>query len=513
MEQACALQLKQITKRFGTVLANNNIDLTLYRGEILCLLGENGSGKTTLMNMVAGIYRPDAGEIFVGGAAAAIHSPHDAFQYGIGMVHQHFKLVDVFTAAENIILGSNKRLNRKQHSQRIGDICRQYGFAIDLEQRVCDMSVSQKQTTEIVKALYRGADILILDEPTAVLPPQEAEKLFAVLRKMRDDGNAIILITHKLREVLAVSDRVAVLRKGENAGCVNTCDATQQSLTGMMMGHTVSLQIDRPAPVQPSPRIIVQNLSVQDKTGTYKLSDVSFTAYGGEILGIAGISNCGQKELLESIAGLQLPETNSKILYVGAHGETQSMLGLNAPERRKRGIRLSFVPEDRLGMGLVGNMDLAQNMMLHSYRAKKGPFTDRKSPRRLAERLVSELDISTPSVTTPIRRLSGGNVQKLLVGREIAAAPAILLTAYATRGLDVRTAHSIYRLLNEQKKNGAAVLYAGEDLDVLLQLCDRILVLCDGKVAGIADGRTATRQELGRLMTGHCAEEGRYESQ
>ena len=501
-EKQAAVQMRNITKRFGTVLANDRVWLDIYKGEILALLGENGSGKTTLMNMLSGIYFPDEGQIYIDGQEAVIRSPRDAFRYGIGMIHQHFKLVDVLSAAENIVLGLKEpgRLNIDKVAQKVKAICDTYGFDVDPYQKVYNMSVSQKQTVEIVKVLYRGADILILDEPTAVLTPQETEKLFAVLRNMRDDGKAIVIITHKMHEVEALSDRVAILRHGQFVGDMLTAKTNAQEMTNMMVGRPVTLNIERPDPVDPKPRIEVKNLTVRDMEGTLKLEDVSFTINSGEILGIAGISGCGQKELLEAIAGLQKAESGS-ICYVEDDGTREELIGKDPMHIADMGVCLSFVPEDRLGMGLVGSMDLTDNMMLRSFRKGRSFFTDRKKPRQLAEKVVQELEVVTPGVSTPVRRLSGGNVQKVLVGREIASAPSVLLTAYAVRGLDINASYTIYDLINKQKKAGVAVVYVGEDLDVLLELCDRILVLCGGKVSGIVEGRGASKPEVGMMMT------------
>ena len=501
-KKTAAVKMRNITKAFGPVLANDKVWLDIYRGEILALLGENGSGKTTLMNMLSGIYFPDEGEITIDGKEVVIRSPKDALNLGIGMIHQHFKLVDVLTATENIILGleGKGRLDLKAASAKIREICDKYGFDVDPDMKIYEMSVSQKQTVEIVKVLYRGADILILDEPTAVLTPQETDKLFAVLRSMRDDGKAIVIITHKMHEVEALSDRVAVLRHGQFVGDMLTKDTNAQEMTNMMVGHAVTLNIARPDPVDPKPRIEVKNLTVRSIDGIVKLDDVSFTANSGEILGIAGISGCGQKELLEAIAGLQPTEAGS-ICYIDDDGTREELLGKDPLSIAEMGVALSFVPEDRLGMGLVGNMDLSDNMMLRSFRKGKGILTDRKTPKKLAENVVEELDVNTPGVSTPVRRLSGGNVQKVLVGREIASAPTVLLTAYAVRGLDINSSYTIYDLINRQKARGVAVIYVGEDLDVLLELADRILVLCGGKVSGIVPGRGATKRDVGMMMT------------
>ena len=498
--RTAAVKMRNITKRFGSVVANDKVWLDIYRGEILALLGENGSGKTTLMNMLSGIYFPDDGQIFIDDKEVVIRSPKDAFDHGIGMIHQHFKLVDVLSAAENIVLGLEGKLDLKAASERIRSICQTYGFEVDPDQKIYSMSVSQKQTVEIVKFLYRGADILILDEPTAVLTPQETDKLFAVLRNMRNDGKAIVIITHKMHEVESLSDRVAILRHGQFVGDMLTKNTDAQEMTNMMVGHAVTLNIDRPEPVDPKPRIEVKGLTVRSIDGILKLDDVSFTANSGEILGIAGISGCGQKELLEAIAGLQPVESGS-ITYIEDDGTREELLGKDPLKIAEMGVSLSFVPEDRLGMGLVGNMDLADNMMLRSFRRGRSLFTDRKAPRTLAREVVNELGVSTPGITTPVRRLSGGNVQKVLVGREIASAPTVLLTAYAVRGLDINSSYTIYDLINKQKAAGVAVIYVGEDLDVLLELADRILVLCGGKVSGIVPGRGAKKRDVGMMMT------------
>ena len=557
MNKQIALEMKGVTKTFGSVVANNNVDLTVYRGEILAILGENGCGKTTLMNMIAGIYYPDAGSIFIDGKEVNIHSPADAFANGIGMIHQHFKLVDLFTAAENVVLGtsSDERYSISSVTERVRQIADKYGFHIDPAKKIYDMSVSEKQTVEIIKVLYRGADILILDEPSAVLTPQETDRLFDVLRKMREDGKSIIIITHKLHEVLSISDRVTILRKGEHIGTVNTAEASAESLTEMMVGRKVTLNIDRPLPENVSDRLEVRNLSLVNSEGVKVLDDITFTARSGEILGIAGIAGSGQRELLESIAGLndlesgeiifnrpkknlpvsfyhktlaEVKELAAKGCFHYEDGSAVSFDGMTSKEIRELvnagkvlfneddvmnlrdktplqirevGVRLSFVPEDRLGMGLVGNMDIVDNMMLRSYRKSSNIFVDRKRPSDLADKIVSDLEVVTPSTHTPVRRLSGGNVQKVLVGREIASSPVVLMAAYPVRGLDINSSYTIYNLLTEQKKNGVAVVFVGEDLDVLLELCDRIMVICAGKITGIVDGRTATKEEVGLLMT------------
>ena len=342
METKCAIELKGITKRFGKVVANKNVSLSLKNGEILSILGENGSGKTTLMNMLSGIYFPDEGEIIVNGQEACIRSPIDAFQLGIGMIHQHFKLVDVFTAEQNIIMGlpGKNRLDMKAISAEIQTLIEKYGFEMDTRKKIYEMSVSEKQTVEIMKVLYRGAKILILDEPTAVLTPQETEKLFSVLRRMKEDGKAIIIITHKLHEVLDISDRVAVLRKGEYIGCVDTKDADELSLTEMMVGKKVELDIERPKPQNVKTRIKVEHLTCTDQYGVKMLDDVSFDIRSGEILGIAGIAGSGQKELLEAIAGLHVAKDGSRITYYTDEKEEVNLIEMNPLEMKKRQVHL-----------------------------------------------------------------------------------------------------------------------------------------------------------------------------
>lgn len=557
MQKKIAVSMRGITKRFGSVVANNSVDLDVYQGEILAVLGENGCGKTTLMNMLAGIYYPDEGQIFVDGREVVIRSPKDAYALKIGMVHQHFKLVDLFTASENVVLGLKEegRYNLKKVNEQVAEIAEKYGFHIEPQKRIYDMSVSEKQTVEIIKMLYRGADILILDEPTAVLTPQEITRLFDVLRRMKADGKSIIIITHKLHEVLSVSDRVAILRKGERVGTVETAQTSESELTEMMVGKKVSLNIERNAPVNASPRLLVRGLTTKSEDGRSAVRDVSFTVNGGEIFGIAGIAGSGQKELLEAIAGLQPVESGEiefinpkkdrpvtfyhkslkrvveladKNAFHDGEGKPISFKGMTRAEIRRRvnhgdvlfredevlslrdktplqirslGIHLSFVPEDRLGMGLVGGMGITDNMMLRSYRKGHAGFVDRKKPRRQAEEIIRELEVITPGVNVPVRRLSGGNIQKVLLGREIAFTPKLLMAAYPVRGLDINSSYIIYNLLNRQKKNGVAVIFVGEDLDVLLELCDRIMVINSGAVTGIVDARTATKEEIGLLMT------------
>lgn len=499
-----AVRMKNITKTFGKVTANKDVSLELRKGEILALLGENGSGKTTLMNMLSGIYFPDNGSIEVQGRKVAICSPRDAFELGIGMIHQHFKLVDVLTAAENIVLGlpGGRYVDRKQVNKKVREISDRYQFDLNPRKKIYNMSVSEKQTVEILKALYRGAQILILDEPTAVLTPQETEKLFKILRNMKEDGKSILIITHKLHEVLAISDRVTVLRKGEYIGTIETASTTQEELTEKMVGRPVSLEIQRPEVKRGQEMLKVVDLTCLRPDRVKALNKVSFSAYAGEILGIAGIAGSGQKELCEAIAGLY-PVTGGSILYNCQSDGAQVMeniVGQRSDQIFRKGISVAFVPEDRLGMGLVASMDMVDNVMLRSYRQSPGIFVDRKKPGEICEKLIRELEIQTPDVSTPVRRLSGGNVQKILLGREIAYGPSVLVAAYPVRGLDINSSYKIYDMLNEQKKKGVAVIFVGEDLDVLMEISDRILTLCGGEVSGLSDPRETTKEQIGLLM-------------
>lgn len=499
-----AVQMKNITKFFGTVTANHQVSLELRNGEILALLGENGSGKTTLMNMLSGIYFPDSGTIKIRGREVTIRSPRDAFELGIGMIHQHYKLVEPLTAAENIVLGlpGGMYVNRRRVNEKVREISRRYQFDLNPKKKIYSMSVSEKQTVEILKALYRGAEILILDEPTAVLTPQETEKLFTVLRNMKEDGKSIIIITHKLHEVLAISDRVTILRKGEYIGTVETAAATQEDLTEKMVGRPISLEIERPKTQRGEEMLKVVDLTCLRPDRVKALNKVSFSAYAGEILGIAGIAGSGQKELCEAIAGLY-PVSGGSILYNCQTDGTQVMeniVGQRSDQIYRKGISMAFVPEDRLGMGLVGSMDMVDNVMLRSYRRNPGIFVDRKKPKEISEKLIRDLEIQTPGVHTPVRRLSGGNVQKILLGREIAYEPLVLVVAYPVRGLDINSSYKIYDMLGEQKKKGVAVIFVGEDLDVLMEISDRILVLCGGEVSGVVKPEETTKEKLGLMM-------------
>lgn len=498
-----AIELKGITKVFGDVVANDHIDLSVKKGEILALLGENGSGKTTLMNMLSGIYRPDSGDIIIGGEKVQINSPEDSKRLGIGMIHQHFKLIDVLSAADNIMLGAKNEaffLSGKR-IQKAKKISEKYGMLIDPAKKIYDMSVGEKQTVEILKVLYQGADILILDEPTAVLTPQETTKLFAIMRKMKEAGCAIIIITHKLREVLEISDRVTILRKGRSVATVDTKTTDSAKLTEHMVGRAVKLSINRPECKSDEAMLNVYHLTIADENNIDVLKDISFDMYGGEILGVAGVSGSGQKELCEAIAGLQKIKKGA-ILY-----KKENIEGKSPRDIIRLGVSMSFIPEDRLGMGLAASLSITDNMMLKNYNESKGPFVDRRRAKKTANEIVERLNVASPNTDIAVRKLSGGNVQKVLLGREIHVKPNVLITAYAVRGLDINSSYTIYDELNEQKKSGVAILFIGEDLDVMLELCDRIMVLCHGRVTGILDAKNATKEQIGLLMTGETNEE------
>ncbi len=495
-----AIECKNIRKVFGRVVANNDIDLMVNYGEILALLGENGSGKTTLMNMLSGIYHPDGGRILIDGKDVKINSPADSAKLKIGMIHQHFKLIDIFSTLDNVLLGTERSGSKKARA-RVQEICDSFGLKVDLDKKIYNMSVGEKQTVEILKVLYRGAKILILDEPTAVLTPQEIDVLFDILHKMRENGCAIIIITHKLNEVMEISDRVTIMRKGESIGTVKTVETNEQQLAEYMVGREIDLKIERPEPENNTELLRVINLTVKKSDGTTGLDDVEFSVNSGEILGVAGVAGSGQKELCETIAGLMSVETGA-ILY-----KKENIVGKKPKEIIDLGIQMSFVPEDRLGMGLVASMSVADNMLLKNYSDSKGIFVEKSGARAFAGELVERLEIKTPSIDTPVRMLSGGNVQKVLLGREISANPNLLITAYPVRGLDINSSYTIYDLLNQQKKKGVAVLFIGEDLDVLLQLSDRIMVMCHGRITGIVDAKSATKEQIGLMMTGKTAAE------
>ena len=494
MEKKEAVRLVNISKHFKNKYANENIDLTLYEGEVLSILGENGSGKTTLMNILSGIYQAEEGDIYVNGNHVTINSPKDAIDYGIGMVYQHFMLVDVFSAYENIILGTKKKVDSKTIHE-IEEIASRYGFEINLKKKIHDMSVSEKQTVEIIKVLYKNVNVLILDEPTAVLTPQEINKLFNVIRKMREDNKSIIIITHKLNEVMEISDRVSILRKGKHIATLITSETNEKELTEYMVGKKVDLNIERLRILASQPVLEIRNLNVLKDDGTVAIENLDFYLRGGQILGVAGIAGCGQKEMCEAIVGLR--KFRGSITHFG-----KSIVGFSPEKIKEMGIIMSFIPEDRLGLGLAPNLSITDNMLLKTYNDKKGIFVDRKSARKSAKDLIERYNVVTPSTETPVKDLSGGNIQKILVGREIGSNPNVIITAYPVRGLDINSAYMIYDILNEEKAKNTAILFIGEDLDVLMTFCDKIMVLCHGKNMGIIHTKNTTKEQIGLMMTG-----------
>jgi len=521
------LTVSHVSHGFGARQILKDASFRLLKGEHIGLVGANGEGKTTFLDIITGKRMPDEGTV------EWCNHITTGYLDQFSVLEKGKTIRDILRSAfaplyklEQELLANYDRMGECEGDAleklmedvgEIQEILEQSGFYvidsrideyanglglgdIGLERDVSELSGGQRAKVLLTKLLLENPMILILDEPTAVLTPQETDRLFAVLRNMREAGHSIIIITHKLHEVLALSDRVSVLRKGQYIGTVQTAEATEESLTEMMVGKKVSLNIDRPEPVNPRKRLEVQGVTCVNKEGVRTLDNATFTAYSGEILGVAGIAGSGQKELLESIAAFQ-PMESGTITYYPPEGGEKNLEGMAASAISKLGVKLSFVPEDRLGMGLVGSMDMTDNMMLRGYRNGRPFFADRKTPRSLAEHIIEELEVVTPGVTTPVRKLSGGNVQKVLVGREISSNPKVLMVAYPVRGLDINSSYTIYHLLNEQKRQGAAVICVGEDLDVLLELCDRILVLCGGRISGIVDGRTATKEGVGLMMT------------
>ncbi|MDK2935991.1 MAG: ABC transporter ATP-binding protein [Eubacteriaceae bacterium] len=505
MNNEYVVRMKNITKSFGQVKALDHVEFSLKKGEVHAILGENGAGKSSLMNVLSGIYMPDSGSIEIKGETVRIPSPKSALSLGIGMLPQHYKLVDVFTALENVAAGSQKitpLINRKKILDDMGELNKSFGMDIDLNKRVSEMSVAEKQSLEIFKVLYRGADILILDEPTAVLTPQEIDNLFCIIKKMVSNGCSVIIITHKLEEVMTISDRITIMRKGQTVETVNKDETDAQELAGLMVGDVMELDIPFAVVERGKKSLEVKDITAYDRNKVAVLNHVSFDIYEGEILGVAGIAGSGQKELCEGIAGLYTLKSG-QILFNG-----ENILGKNPEAIHDLGISLSFVPEDRLGMGLVSSMDIIDNVLLKDYRSTKGLTISKTRSREKAEKLVEKLNVVTPAIENhAVSLLSGGNIQKVLLGREIQLNPKLLITAYATRGLDVGSSQIIYELLNDQKRKLKPILYVGEDLDVLMSLCDRILVLCEGQVTGIVNPRETTKEAIGLLMSG-VKEEG-----
>lgn len=491
------VSMKHVVKRFGEILVNENIDFDLVPGEVHALLGENGAGKSTLMNILGGLYCQDAGEIILHGKRAELLSPKDAIHHKVGMIHQHFKLVENLTAAENIVLGINHGifLHRRKINGRIQEFSQEYGLTIHPEDVVSHMSVGEKQRVEILKALYRGADILILDEPTAVLTPQETKELFMIIKKMTERGCGVVIITHKMQEVMEIADRITVLRKGKKVGTVQKNDVNEQQLTEMMVGEHIGKIRKKEQLSYDDVVLEVEGLTVKNDKGMLAVKDGSFQVKKGEILGVAGISGSGQKELAEAIAGLRVTDKGA----IRIHGT--AVRGRSAAEIIDLG--LSYVPEDRLGMGLVGNMNIAENLILKDYRKarfRKGIFINRKKMEEHGAMVIRRFDIKVATPRGAIRVLSGGNLQKVLLGREILEEPKVLIAAYPVRGLDIATTEAVYHLLLEQRNRGCAVLFISEDLDEIMDLSDRIIVMEGGKISGSVKPQETTIEEIGAMM-------------
>jgi ABC-type uncharacterized transport system ATPase subunit len=504
-----ALEMRGIIKRFPGVLANDHINFQLEKGEIHALLGENGAGKTTLMNILYGLYSQDEGQIFLDGQEVGINEPTDAIRLGIGMVHQHFMLVPVMTVAENIILGieivrNGFVLDQKTAVRRIHDLSRQYGLEIDPHAYIKDLPVGTQQRVEIIKALYREADILILDEPTAVLTPQESEELFVIMRSLVAQGKSIIFITHKLREVFAVADRITVLRNGHVVGTTTPAEATRESLAEMMVGREVMLWVDK-KPAQPGPVVLrVENLKALDDRGARVVDGASFEVHTGEVLGIAGVQGNGQTELVEVLTGLRSCQDGRVLI-----GDVDVT---HASPRKIAQQGVAHIPENRHEYGMVSGYPIADNLILNTY--YKPPFAhgivmDNRAVEDNALRLVHEFDIRTPSVYTSGSSLSGGNQQKLVVAREFSRPIQLLIAAQPTRGLDVGSIEFIHNRLVAARDDGAAVLLVSAELDEIMSLSDRIAVMYKGQIIATLDAEQASREKIGLLMAGVVEEEGR----
>ena len=495
------LQATGLTKRFPGVVANEDVSLTLHRGEILALLGENGAGKSTLVKMIYGLYAPDEGEITIKGQAVRLSGPRDAIKRGIGMVHQHFQLVPVFTVAENVILGDEPTrwpfVNMKKARDEVARLSEEYGLKVDVDAYVEDLPVGTQQRVEILKALYRKADILILDEPTAVLTPQETDDLLRVMRGFADNGVGVIFITHKLREVLAVADTIEVLRGGKTAGTTVPSETTQEGLAQMMVGRGVLLRVDK-APARPGELVLdVQGLSATDDLGLPAVRDVSLQVRAGEIFGIAGVEGNGQRELVQALTGLR--RCTAKAVTV----EGRDIL--NKPPHEIHSFGVGHVPEDREKDGLVGPYSVADNLVLDRFDepefASRG-VRNRKAIKALSTDLVQQFDIRTPSTDTTVQSLSGGNKQKVVIARELAANPVLLIAAQPTRGVDVGSIEFIHSQIVGARDRGAAVLLVSAELDEILGLSDRVGVMYDGRIVDVLDAADADRAHVGRLMAG-----------
>jgi simple sugar transport system ATP-binding protein len=509
MESRTAVQMRGIVKRFPGVVANDHVNLSVYAGEIHALLGENGAGKSTLMNVLAGLYLQDEGEIRLHGEPVDIRSPRDATHLGIGMVHQHFMLVQPHTVAENIILGLEEPrfvLDMERVEEEVRELSARYGLRVDPGAFIWQLSVGEQQRVEILKMLYRGADILILDEPTAVLTPQESEELGQTLRQMADEGKVVIFITHKLDEVMAFSDRVTVLRRGKNVANLVTAETNKRELARQMVGREVVFRIDRSdydvakeALDEAPPMLVVDEIQALNDKGLPALQGVSLTVSQYEILGVAGVAGNGQRELAEVITGLR-PATRGRVLLDG-HDVT------NQRPRRAIDLGLSHVPEDRMHTGLIANMTVRDNLVLKDYRRpplSRLGFLIQRAINRYSDRLIQDFEIATPSRETMVKGLSGGNLQKAILAREITAGGDLMVAVHPTRGLDIGATEWVQRRLLEQRQMGAAILLISEDLDELLAVSDRIAVIYEGRIMGIVPAEEADVEELGLMMAGEA---------
>ncbi len=510
MEQAkTVVEMRNITKRFPGIVANDSVNFKLRKGEIHALLGENGAGKSTLMNVLFGLYQPEEGEIFVNGQQVVIDGPNKAIKLGIGMVHQHFKLVHPFTVAENIILGSEPRkwmglaVDKKQAYEKVNQLSKQYGLNVDPYAKIDEISVGMQQRVEILKTLYRGADILIFDEPTAVLTPQEIGELLVIMRNLVGQGKSIVLITHKLKEIMAIADSVTIVRRGKVIDSLPVAGTNPNQLAEKMVGREVSLKLDKKVAVLGEPILEVDNLVVKGRQGLNALNGTSLVLRRGEILGIAGVEGNGQSELIEALTGLR-PVWSGSIKVAGA-----DVVGEKPRAISEAGI--SLIPEDRHKHGLVLDFPVRDNMVLETYyqpQFNKRGFLDYEAIGKHAERLVKDFDVRTPSIMTDARALSGGNQQKAIIAREVDKNPEVLIAAQPTRGLDVGAIEFIHKRLVEQRNMGKAVLLVSYELDEIMQLSDRIAVIYEGRIVGEVKPSETNDQELGLMMTDYKQKQG-----
>lgn len=491
------LRVENITKTFGEVIANQNVNLYVDKGEVLAVLGENGAGKSTLMNMIAGVYLQNSGRIYIENKVVNIDSPKSAKDLGIGMIHQRFKLINTMTGLENVLLGHDTEIFIKKTARKkqIIELMNKFDISVDLNKYIFNMSMGEKQMLEIIKVLYRGAKLLILDEPTTVLTPRETDILFSIVNSLKEMGHAVIFISHKLNEVLAISDRVSILREGKSIATVVTNKTNRDELIKYMVGKAISLDINRTDPLTNEPILELLNVTAKNNLGLKALDKVSFTVNKGEVLGVAGISGHGQMHICESIVGIHKVESG-EIIFNGKNIEK-----LTAREILMLEGHISYVPQDRLGMGLVPSMSITENILLREY-VKQGFIIERSSSVAISKNMIKDLEIQTTGVDQKVSLMSGGNIQKVLLGRELNYNPDLLILSYPVRGLDINTTFKIYDLINEHKANGVGILYIAEDLDFLIALCDRILILHHGTVAKIVDARNTSKEEIGRYMLG-----------